>query len=137
MRCQRGRMWPPVRRWGEMQALRWEVAPPLVAAVGPSPLAVPLLPSHVCLLAMCFCSGSTRERRNGAFQLLRNYHSLHSSLAASDVSLCSEEFEGRDRTCVSLSHVGFLQVTELPPCCGGGGRGEGSAAQAVRDVSVF
>lgn len=63
----------------------------LVAAVGPSPSAFPLLLSCVCLLAMSFSSGSVRERRDGAFQLLRNYYSLHSGLAASDVSLCVAE----------------------------------------------
>ena len=108
-----------------MRALRWEVASPLVRAVGPSPLAFPLLLSCACLLAMCFSSESIMERRNEAFQLLRNYHSLHSSLAASDASLCSGAFEGCDRTCASLSHVGFLQVTGLPPCCSGSQRCEG------------
>lgn len=52
--------------------------------------------------------------------------------------ICSGAFEGCDRTCASLSNVGFLQVTELRLCCRrGGGGGKGSAAQAVRDVRVF
>lgn len=55
------------RTW-EMQPLKWEVASLLVAAAGPSPLALSLLLSGVC-----FSSRSIRERRNGAFQLPRNY----------------------------------------------------------------
>ena len=130
---------PFCKRTGELRVVSREVASPLLAALGPSPLTFPLLLSCGCLVAMCF-SESVREGRNRAFQLLRNYHSLDSSLAASDASLCSRgasRGEGCDRTCASLGHVGFLQVIGLPPCCRGGGGGKGSAAQASRDLRVF
>lgn len=49
-------------RAGEKRGLRWEVASPMVAAVGPSPLSFPLQPSCMCLLVVCFSSGSVRDR---------------------------------------------------------------------------
>lgn len=98
-RCLRGHMWPSVRwlgrsePWGGRWHPRWWQL-----------LDLHLCHSHCCHLACAswLCAsplGLSGTGSNRAFQLLRNYHSLHSSLAASDGSLCSGTFEGFDRTC--------------------------------------
>lgn len=118
-------MAPCERTWGDV-SLRWGMTSVWVAAIGPALTSVSsvlqLLPSYACLLAPCFSSVYARVRRNVFCCLLRVYHSWHPSLAASHASLCSETFEGHDRTCVSqrFLQVRFLQVTGLPLCHGHG-----------------
>lgn len=113
-RCRRGHVWPAVRGLGRSEAWGgrwhpqwWQLLDLLLCHSHCSHLACA---SWLCASPL----GLSGTGSNEAFQPLRNYHSLHLSLAASDVSLYSGTFEGFDRACASLSHVGFLQVSGLP-----------------------